>query len=178
MIRLISIATLIFFSLTTKGQQIIDGSTKDSIRTVICKMLSDDQKYRTMNEVGKQQKELDSINFYKLMAITKKFGYPDKNRIGENDCDVNPFLILLHNPERLNEKENYDVFMSEYKKGNISGWELGQALDRYYVHYYKKSLYGIYGRDKPCIEDIEIVNKNRRELGLKELKEDRFKTCR
>jgi hypothetical protein len=142
-------------------------------------MLSDDKKLRINGEVREGQQEFDSINFYQLVAITKKFGYPDKSRIGESDCSVNPFLILMHNPDRLHEKENYDLFMSECKKGNIDGWELGQAFDRYYVHNYKKSMYGIYGHDnKPCLEDIETVNKNRKDLGLKELKEDRFKTCR
>jgi len=174
----IAILVLTFCSLTSHGQS-INNSTKDSLRIVICKMLSEDKDQRTGIEDKRNQKQIDSIHFYQLTAITKRFGYPDRKRIGDNNCSVNPFIILLHNPDRLIEKENYELFINEFRKGNISGWELGQALDRYYVHYYKKSLYGLYGRDnKPCLDDIDTVNKNRRELGLKELKEDGFKTCR
>lgn len=167
---------LTLWSISIYGQQ-LDNTTKDSLRIVICNMLSDDQKHRTIDVVGKGQQELDSINFYKLITITEKFGYPDNSRIGDNGCNVNPFIILLHNPDRLIQTENYKLFINECKKGNISGWELGQALDRYYFHYYKKSMYGCYG-GKPCIDDIETVNKNRKDLGLKELKTDEFKTCR
>ena len=176
--RQIIIFSLTFLTLTTYGQ-IITNETKDSLRNVICKMLADDKRVRNGDMEVKKQKQIDSINFYQLTDITKNFGFPDKKRIGGNDCSVDPFIILLHNPDRLIEKENYELFINEFRKGNISGWELGQALDRYYVHYYKKSLYGLYGRDnKPCLDDIDTVNKNRRELGLKELKEDGFKTCR
>ncbi len=177
MTRPIIIIILTFSSLITNAQ-IINEITKDSIRTVICKMLSEDQRVRTEKVDVRIRKQTDSINFYQLTVLTKKFGFPDKKRIGDSDCSVNPFIILLHNPDKIIQTENYELFIAECRKGNISGWELGLALDRYYFHYYKKSMFGCYGGSKPCIDDIELVNKNRKDLGLKELREDEFKTCR
>jgi len=90
----IEILALTFCSLTSHAQS-INNSTKDSLRIVICKILSVDQDQRKGLEDKRNQKQIDSIHFYQLTAITKKFGYPDRKRIGENDCSVDPFIILL-----------------------------------------------------------------------------------
>ena len=164
-------------SLTSSGQ-FINEVTKDSLRTVICKMLSEDRRVRTEIVSIEIQKKVDSVQFYQLTMITKMFGYPDKKRIGDSDCSVNAFLILIHNPDRLIEIENYELYLAECRKGNIEGWELGLAFDRYYTHYLKKSMYGLYPQEKPCIEDFETVNRNRKGLNLKELKRESFKACR
>lgn len=163
-------------SWSVHGQSIPD-ITKDSLRSVICKMLSEDRRVRESTVEVSLQKQVDSINFSHLTAITKKFGFPNKERIGQDNCSGTPFIILLHNPDRLIQKENQELYISECEKGNISGFELGMALDRYSTHYFKKSVYGLYPQVAPCIEDLEMVNANRKKLLLKALDIKHFKSC-
>lgn len=157
--------------------QSIPEVIKDSLRSVICKMLSEDRRVRESTVEVSLQKQVDSINFSQLTAITKKFGFPNKDRIGQANCSGTAFIILLHNPDRLIQKENQELYISECEKGNISGFELGMALDRYSTHSFKKSIYGLYPQVAPCIEDFEMVNTNRKKLLLKALDIKHFKTC-
>lgn len=174
--KLNTLMLLISCSGVVYGQS-IGEATKDSLRTVICKMLSEDERVRVERVEVAVQKQVDSIHFSQLTEITKKFGFPNKERIGEGGCRVSSFLILLHNPDRLIQAENQELYLNECRKGNISGFELGMALDRYYTHFLKKSIYGLYPQVAPCIDDFEIVNANREKLMLKPLEVKHFKNC-
>ena len=134
-------------------------------------------------KIGALFKNMDSVNFDKLILFVNKNGYPNKKLLGDfylNECVSHTAgAVLLHNSHRLvNEKKYFNLFFNEVKKGNMKKEAFVLILDRYYwaKSHGKKVLYGSqFG--KPCLENKIVTNRARKKIGLESLEDKDFKIC-
>lgn len=169
----------------------LENSIKDSLSNELCMLYGLDQGVRHLQDFNNKTQvihKVDSINFDKIISFIKVNGYPSSKKLGENynkfECvELSATAILLHNPKRIIEnKQNFDLLVSEYKNGNLTEKNLLNFLDKYY--WLKKDSLGnrmlLYGSDfgKPCIIYRELSNEARKEIGLKPLNDSLFnKNC-
>lgn len=168
---------------------------KDSLAFELCKIYGSDQGIRDMKLITRKEigalrlsPYLDSINFFKILDFTKKYGYPTKKLLGEKNASYEcviaaPTAVLLHTPHMLvNNKEYLDVFIEETKKGNLDKETLALFLDKYYVIRRDKQgnrrlLYGSqFG--KPCIKYRRQSDSVRAVIGLEPLPDSSFVKCK
>jgi hypothetical protein len=163
---------------------------QDSLSFELCQIYGLDQGIRNSNGFPNKMtliQSVDTFNFKKIVAFVEKNGFPTKNLIGEKnskiECVSGAFSsVLLHNPHRLvNEKEYFDLFLNEVKKGNLKSDYFATILDKYYwtKSKNKENRRVFYGSQfgKPCIQTKEATNKARVEIGLAILKDNEFVDC-
>lgn len=115
----------------------------------------------------------DSTNQAKVLPILEKHGWLPKSKIGEKAADAIFYVVQHSNTETI---EKYLPQMEEMaRKGEASGTGAAMMRDRLLMFQGKKQLYGTqavnYIRDDGKhviwpIEDVENVNKRRREVGF------------
>jgi hypothetical protein len=176
-------------SISKKSNIELNDKIKDSLAFELCQIYGLDQgvRNRKLSKPIKEQKSIDTLNFNRIVDFVKKNGFPSKKLVGDsnwaNECVANAAgAILLHNPQRLvNEKEYFDFFLNEVKKGNMNPEAFALILDKYYwtMSNNKKNRRVFYGSQfgKPCIQTKEATNKARVEIGLSVLKDDEFVDC-
>jgi hypothetical protein len=162
---------------------------KDSLAFELCQIYGLDQGVRNPKLIKPitQQKQIDTLNFNRIVVFVKKNGFPTKKILGDsniaNECVVAAAgSVLLHNPQRLvNENEYFELFLNEVKKGNLKAESFALILDKYYwtISNNKINRRVFYGSQfgKPCIQTKEATNKARVEIGLSILKDDEFVDC-
>lgn len=168
---------------STVNQQLID-----SIAYELCTMYGLDQGIRerkVWREINKSTaRNIDSLNFTKLVSIVKEFGYPNEKILGDrykaHSCVImSSTAIMLHNPHKIiHDQALFDLFLDEVNKGNLSREFFATILDKYY---WSKSrgervMYGS-SFGVPCIDTKDETNRLRLEIGLEPLKDEEFKDC-
>jgi hypothetical protein len=163
---------------------------QDSLASVLCQIYGSDQGIRDSNLKHKDFKmiqEIDTLNFKRVIDFVKVNGYPTKQLLGEKNMNlecVNAAFtcVLLHNPHRLiNEEEYFQFFLNEVKNKNMQPDFLASILDKYYWTKSKNKVNRrvFYGSQfgKPCIQTKEATNKARMEINLHPLKDNEFIDC-
>lgn len=172
----------------TEKKELANLVLQDSLAFELCQMYGLDQGIRQREIFSGLDKEfavkIDSINFVKFFDIIEKFGFPNKELLGEQnikqDCvDGASKVILLHNPHRLIENKAYlNILLKEADKGNLKRKFIATVLDKYY--WWKSGgeevLYGSqFGM--PCINSKEKTNILRKEIGMEPLADSLFIDC-
>ena len=157
---------------------------RDSLALELIKLYGSDQIARENNRLFTG---LDTINFDVLVDFVENNGFPNEKLLGEDYMKIEPIgatagAVLLHNPHRLiNEKEYFDLFLSEVEKGNMNREMLALVLDKYYWvrrdnDGNRKLLYGTqFG--KPCLKYRKQSDSARATIGLKPLADSLFIKC-
>ncbi len=163
---------------------------QDSLSFELCQIYGLDQGIR--NSEGFDNKmvliqSVDTFNFKRVIDFVNTHGFPTKKLVGDKnmkrECVSGAFFaVLQHNPHRLvNKKENFDLFLNETKKGNMTGEYFATILDKYYWTSSKNKTTRrvFYGSQfgKPCIQTKEATNKARIEIGLQPLDNSGFVDC-
>lgn len=160
---------------------------QDSLAFELCEIYGLDQGVRhDLLNINKREvmPRVDSLNFNRLVGFVKKYGYPNKTLVGEenykHECVNSAELaVMLHNPHRLvNEKEYFDLFYEEVEKGNMPRSFFVDVLDKYYFMKsgWKHAMYGSqFG--SPCLKTKEQTNQLRKEVGLEPLQDEEFQIC-
>src|SRR5690554_3720267 len=106
----------------------IAENIKDSLAFELCAMYGLDQGIRDreiFSLLGRSSRNIDTLSFNRLVEFVKAHGYPNKELIGEKNYEhkcvaMAAMAIMLHSSYRLvNEKEYFDLFLSEVEKGNM-----------------------------------------------------------
>jgi hypothetical protein len=115
----------------------------------------------------------DSSNQAKVLPILEKYGWLPKSRIGEKAADA-LFLVIQHS--KLETIEKYLPQMEEMaKQGEAGATDAAMMRDRLLMFQGKRQVYGTqavsYIREDGKhaiwpIEDVENVNKRRKEVGF------------
>ncbi len=118
------------------------------------------------------QSPIDSRNFITVMAITKRFGFPNKY--------IEPYKVstmIQHSPQMMNDKI-FNELMGEVDNGNLPGFEYANIYDTYRMgkhlpplYYTEEAFDEVAGESKDVIPaNIDETNKARKAIGLKPLK--------
>ena len=88
--------------------------------------------------------------------------------------------VMLHSPHRLMDGDVYSLLRTESEAGRLHPEALALFLDRYYVIYQKRSLYGSDFRkflQPPALnpEDRPLSDSLRRDIGLSPLPDSLFR---
>ncbi|MDO5655568.1 MAG: hypothetical protein Q4G27_05455 [Flavobacteriaceae bacterium] len=130
---------------------------------------------------------VDTVNFNKIVQFVRKNGFPRNEILGENNMKFEcvkaaAHAVLLHNPHRLiNEKEYFNLFLSEVEKGNLQMDNFIFYLDKYYI--IRRDSLGnskiLYGSQfgKPCLKYRKKSDSVRAEIGLPPLQDSMFIHC-
>ena len=76
---------------------------------------------------------MDALHTERLIAITKKYGFPSVVRIKKYykkefaDEEFNPLILFVHSPKKYSE-DLKELMLNEYKIGNINQCAYGYAL--------------------------------------------------
>ncbi|MEM8712402.1 MAG: hypothetical protein AAGG01_15730 [Planctomycetota bacterium] len=126
------------------------------------------------DELMVKQNVLDKANVIRLGEIIRAHGYPDPKRLGVDFPSVAPILIHA-------QLEDYWLIqpqlLVEVKAGRMNPKAYAATYDRKLQHAGKIQLYGTglaidvkTGKKlPPLIEDIEVTNRARKEIGLEPL---------
>ncbi|MFD2907344.1 hypothetical protein ACFSX9_01210 [Flavobacterium ardleyense] len=175
---------------TTINHNFEKNDIQDSLAFELCQIYGFDQGIRDFNlKFNKREvmPAIDSLNFAKVANFVKSYGFPTEELVGEKNLDRECVLmavpaVLLHNPHRLvNEEQYFNLFFNEVKKNNIEPSFFASILDKYYWvnSKNKKTRRVFYGSEfgKPCLQTKEATNKARIEIGLKPLQDNGFVDC-
>lgn len=199
LIKYLLFCIVIFSSCKSQKQHLVKNykdksiQVQDSLAFELCQIFGLDQGirdpflWRKHIEFGNVHRAIDTLSFNRVVDFVKKNGYPNEKLLGKENIKIEcvegaAFAVLLHNPHRLvNEKEHFNLFLNEVKKGNLTSEFLATILDKYYwiKSKNKENRRVLYGSQfgKPCIQTKEITNMARIEIGLKPLRDDDFVDC-
>jgi hypothetical protein len=154
----------------------LDSLNLDSLKKLPEDVMLDRMKKVMNSEIGfskaiddsiwKLQAKLDSLNKIKFLAIIDKYGYPSEKRIGSYVSST----LVLHFVGEKEFASLLPVFQRELEKKNMSAHEYASWYDRCRLVIGKKQLYGEYGQNYRCVENLAITNIERKKIGLKPLK--------
>ncbi|HAY3551081.1 hypothetical protein KRE47_12300 [Elizabethkingia meningoseptica] len=165
----------------------INDSVAKKLSFELCEIYGFDQGIRTegLKLENKSIREMDSINFFRIITFIRKNGFPNEKLLGKenfsHECVVGAsFAVLLHNPQRV--VKNRDIFnflIKEVDKGNMTKEYLALILDKYYLAKKGNNMRLFYGTQfgKPCFEDKKISDSLRKEIKLQPLKDNEYKKC-
>ena len=133
----------------------------------------DDAPWITGNEKKWQEQNiLDLVNQALIHKILKRYGYPDKNKIGLDLLDV-PFLVVQHADINFQE-EHLEFLIKAVKEGKIRKYLLPNLIDRILMRKNLPQRYGtqlIYNKKNERlelykVEDLKIIDKLREDFDL------------
>ncbi|GAB6119023.1 DUF6624 domain-containing protein [Dysgonomonas termitidis] len=154
------------------------GNNDQSIRILL---MDSQKKYgetdlRTKN-IRRIMNGIDSLNAGKVTQIIDKYGWLSSDDIGEEASDA-IFLCIQHCSDATIQNKYLPVLEDAVKKGTVKGWQYAFLTDRCLMNQGKTQIYGtqtILSKDKKTylvpLQDIENVNKLRKEIGLEPLEE-------
>ncbi|WP_064966004.1 hypothetical protein [Tenacibaculum ovolyticum] len=191
--KILFLLTLFLFISCNKNEpfDIKKEKNRDSLAFELCKIYGLDQGIRSLkpspNKI-KALKEIDAINFQRILAFVKVNGIPSEKLLGKKnmsqECvEASMIAVLLHTPNLLvNNKEYLDVFLKEVKKGNLKKETLVSILDKYY--WVKRDSFGnrklLYGSQfgRPCFKYRKKSDSVREIIGLEPLPDSLFINCK
>lgn len=157
------------------AQEITNGD-RLKMRKDLKKMSDDDEYYRHIiatennrektDSLWKLQAINDSINKVRLLDLIRRYGYPSFDRTGVKCTEE----MTVHFTNERDSLELYAVFESEMKKGNMPPEEFARWYDRWRINKKQTTWYGVYGAGSPKKEELLLINKRRRAIGLPDLK--------
>ncbi|MDO6391639.1 hypothetical protein Q4E40_16005 [Pontibacter sp. BT731] len=122
---------------------------------------------------SKKMMAVDSVNQTRVVPIIEQYGWLPKSKIGEKAASAIFYVVQHSNTETI---EKYLPQMEELaKKGEASATDAAKMRDRLLMFQGKKQLYGTQAASwvRPegnqviwPIEDVENVNKRRKEVGF------------
>jgi hypothetical protein len=184
-----TIALLIIISITScsiiRGDQNQRIKDNEDLAFQLSQFYGSDQTIRKVNNSKEGimiMQKIDSINFVRIIKFIKEHGYPNEKLLGKSykkheSVSLAALAILLHNSSRVVQEPTFNLLKKEVEKGNMKPEALALILDKYYVYYKGYSLYHTQLK-KACIENKEIVNKARLEIGLSAVPDSFFtNTC-
>lgn len=126
---------------------------------------------------------IDSICFDKAIECIRNFGWvTDLGKYNSTHGYLLQALtaVMLHSPHRLMDGDVYSLLRTESEAGRLHPEALALFLDRYYVIYQKRSLYGSDFRkflQPPALnpEDRPLSDSLRRDIGLSPLPDSLFR---
>ena len=126
---------------------------------------------------------IDSICFDKAIECIRHFGWvTDLGKYNSTHGYLLQALtaVMLHNPHRLMDGDVYSLLRTEAEAGRLHPEALALFLDKYYVTYQKRSLYGSDFRkflQRPALnpEDRPLSDSLRRDIGLSPLPDSLFR---
>ncbi|MEZ4923845.1 MAG: hypothetical protein R2780_11785 [Crocinitomicaceae bacterium] len=193
------ILTFRFLAKYRKYRKEYINQLNQDIRCQICDMVKEDQKYRSSrydkkpwSEVQPLMKEVDSLNFIRMLEICRLYGFPGSNLVGDDGgfgCVDVPILLRHMDSVRLKQLEPY--IMTSIQNGFFEPFAYVSALD--YTSMFKTTIesrdeygnriliiqqkYGtITGFDENQlfiypVENIEIIDSLRRFYGLESIED-------
>tara|TARA_Y100000589_G_C26992207_1_gene563101 strand:+ start:167 stop:793 length:627 start_codon:yes stop_codon:yes gene_type:complete len=114
------------------------------------------------------QNRIDSINREKLISLINKFGFPSPKRVKSRTTTY----LLLHFTSDEDFKLLNPILIKELKTGNMPGQIYAEWFDRRLHDSGQNQLYGAYNSKYPCVANLEKTNIERKNIGLKKLKEN------
>lgn len=122
---------------------------------------------------SKKMMAVDSVNQTRVIPIIEQYGWLPKSRIGEKAASAIFYVVQHSNTETI---EKYLPQMEELaKKGEASATDAAKMRDRLLMFQGKKQIYGTQAASwvRPeggqviwPIEEVENVNKRRKEVGF------------
>jgi hypothetical protein len=126
------------------------------------------------------QNKIDMDNIIALENIVLKYGWPSDKRLGDK---VSVEGLLFHTPTiKIASMES--LLLKEVKEKRMDPKQYGMFVDNMRLKHGKRQLYGTnieFSRElmkeiPPIVDNIEITNKARIEIGLEILKEGEYRT--
>lgn len=117
--------------------QTFDKNITDSIENLSKELRENRMRYTPVKSDSLKSKiwntyinPMDKLHTRRLMAITKKYGFPSAQRLKKfsNDTiDFNPVILLIHSPSEFS-KELIEIVEHEKDKGRIEKCDYGYLL--------------------------------------------------
>lgn len=117
--------------------QTFDRSVTDSIENLSDKVREMRQEYRPVKSDSLKEKiwehyitPMDEIHTQKMIALTKKYGFPSAERLkqfSDEKIDFSPLIILIHSPFDYSE-ELKQIAIIENKEGRLKKCDFGYLL--------------------------------------------------
>ncbi|WP_372919726.1 hypothetical protein [Salegentibacter sp.] len=117
--------------------QTFDKNITDSIENLSKEVRENRMRYTPVKSDSLKSKiwntyinPMDKLHTLRLMAITKKYGFPSAQRLKKfsNDTiDFNPVILLIHSPSEFS-KELIEIVEHEKDKGRIEKCDYGYLL--------------------------------------------------
>jgi hypothetical protein len=166
---------------TNKDGKNQDTQNKEALALQLSQWYGSDQTIREVNNSKEgmlMMRRIDSLNFVRIIDFIMEHGYPNEKLLGrfykeQESVSLAAPAILLHNSTKVVEESTFNLLKKEVEKGNMKAEDLALILDKYYVLYKGYSLYHTQFK-KACIENKEMVNKARLEIGLSILADSCF----
>ena len=168
----------------------VSTTLQDSLALELCQIYGSDQGLREPYATGGKLnwgyiQQIDTINFKKIVAFVKDNGFPTRELLGEknykHECvQAAATAVLLHTPHIIvKNKEYFELFLNEVKKGNLKAETYATILDKYYWTKRGNNHRVLYGSQfgMPCKNMREESNKARAEIGLPPLDDSLFVDC-
>ncbi len=131
----------------------------------------------SIEQLWKQQTEIDQKNIKRLHEIVAKHGWPGKKLVGEKAADA-AFLIVQH--AELPDQEKYlPILQKAAEQNDVKPSNVAMLQDRVLMRQGKNQIYGSQLRSDPKtgkielypIDDPEHVDERRAKVGLPPLKD-------
>ena len=150
------------------------NSLNKEYRSQILKIYNRDQFNRESLNTS-QLDSIDKLNLSQFENVFKKYGFPQKNKIGSvnaNDMPDNWFVkldvLFMHQPTAVRERY-LSIFLDGVKKGWCEPLVYASIFDKNEIENGRNQKYGTfvcYGAEQCPIENPEAIHKTRKEIGL------------
>lgn len=77
----------------------------------------------------KKINQTDAENYFRVVAVLRKFGYPNIDSIGIEAARA-PWLIIHHTPHYEHKAEHFNIIYKAYLDGNVDENAMGLFMDR------------------------------------------------
>ncbi|MFO0357756.1 MAG: DUF6624 domain-containing protein [Sphingobacteriaceae bacterium] len=164
---------------------------------IIDSLIIEDQKYRSLirhydnthskensnelerNLIARKMKLTDSLNYFELVKIIEKFGYPNFDLVGEESSN-NFWALVQHQDRHISFQDSVlKLLKKEVDNNKASKSNYAYLVDRLLVNKNKKQIYGTQVRlnrkgdtyEPEPVKDKKNLNKRRAEMGLTPIEE-------
>lgn len=158
--------------MTAIREELLDLQAKDqSIRILL---IDARERYGRDSEMAskihRQMKIIDSASAIRAQRIVDRYGWPEKDDIGEEACEA-LFLCIQHADGTDIQQKYLPILEQAVREGNAEPWHLAFLTDRVRMNRGEKQVYGtqsISGKEPYIIplEDPDRVDSLRQSIGL------------
>lgn len=159
----------------------LEANINTAIRDSIGVMYERDQWARaTQERIDTKLDSVDKLNEPLLIDIITKYGYPKAKLVGRKNIDnpardQNLSVLLKHVDPTVKINVLQPLLYQELKKGDLDPWVYASMLDHIRMVSQVESPFPYYGtyitnKSIQTIENLDEINRNRRSIGLLDLK--------
>lgn len=173
-----------------EGGEDLSPKVRDSLALELAQIYGLDQGYRNIylksgspKDMEQAMLRIDSVNLDKIMNFIKLYGYPNRKLLG-NYFDQQSIrnvglVVFLHNPKRLFDPKIYAILKQETLEGRLNPNTLIEFLDKYFVFFEKRTIYGSQFRNmlkdnRVRFQDKALSDSLRMDIGLEPLSDSFF----